>query len=157
MRTTELQSFIPFEGQSFKDYGELVDHVEKVSMDNLPQMDLPLTHRFAPGQYSREMFAPAGTLITSKIHAEEHFFFITQGRILVIEEEGYTILSAPCHGISKSGARRIGLVIEDVIWTTVHSTSLVEDRNYTHEEMSELVKKIENQVIEPHTNKLLEV
>ena len=156
MRTTQLLPVLDFEGCDFNDYHDLVDHVEKHSIDTLPQLELPITHRFAPGQYSREMFAPAGTILTSKIHAHEHFFFLMQGKILVMEESGSRLISAPYHGISKAGARRIGLVLEHVVWTTVHNSDLVEDKEYSEDEMRELAEQVENEVIVPRTNKLIE-
>lgn len=157
MQTTQLLPVFDFEGHNFKDYNDLVDHVEKHSIDNLPQLELPITHRFAPGQYSREMFAPAGTVLTSKIHAHTHFFFLMQGKILVMEESGSRLISAPYHGISEAGARRIGLVLEHVVWTTVHTTDLVEDKEYSEEEMRSLAERIESEVTVQRTNKLLEV
>lgn len=139
----------------FKTYDELVDHIEKQSVENLPQMELPLTHRITPGLYSREMFAPAGVLVTSKIHALEHQFFLLKGKILVIEESGYKLISAPYTGISKAGSRRVGLVLEDVIWTTVHATPLAEDKEYTEEEFIKTVEAIEAEVTIDRENKLL--
>lgn len=145
----ELNGFV------FETYDDLVDHIEKLSLDNLPQMELPLTHRITPGLYSREMFVPAGVILTSKIHAQEHQFFLMKGKILVLEEDGYKVLQAPCTGISKAGARRVGLVIEDVVWTTVHATSLAEDKIYTEEEFINVVQAIEKEVTIEHNNKLL--
>lgn len=157
MTTNELLPVLDFQGCEFKDYHELVDYVEKQSIDHLPQVKLPLTHRLAPGQYSREMFAPAGTLLTSKIHAQEHFFFLMKGKILVMEEDASYMLTAPIHSISMKSARRIGLVIEDTVWITVHATSLAEDKVYGEKEFREVISKIEDEVIEPHVNKLLTV
>lgn len=141
--------------KQFKDYDELVDYIEQQSMEKLEQMELPLTHRITPGLYSREMFAPAGVLITSAIHASEHQFFLMKGKILVSDESGTRIISAPFTGISTAGVRRVGLVLEDVIWTTVHATSLAEDKKYTEQEFIDTIKKIESEVTIPRENKLL--
>lgn len=142
-------------GKSFSDYNELVDYIEQQSVDNLPQMDLPLTHRLTPGLYSREMFAPSGIIITSAIHASEHQFFLMKGKILVMDESGSRVISAPFTGISKAGTRRVGFVLEDIVWTTVHATSLVEDKDYTQEEFIEVIERIENEVLVPRENKFL--
>lgn len=141
----------------FETYDDLVDKIEEMSLDKLPQMELPLTHRITPGLYSREMFAPAGTLITSKIHAVEHQFFLLKGKILVRDENGTKVISAPFTGISPAGARRVGLVLEDVIWTTVHATSLAEDKQYTEQEFIDLVERIEQEVTINRDNKLLNI
>lgn len=140
---------------NFKDYQELVDYIEKQSVDNLPQIELPLIHRIAPGIYTREMFAPSGVLITSAIHKHEHFFFLLKGKILVIDEDGYRIVTAPYQGLSKPGTRRVGLVLEDVVWTTVHPIDYIEDKKYTEEEYVNLVNRIEGDVLIPRENKLL--
>ena len=142
-------------GKKFDSYDDLVDHIEGACLDTLHQMDLPLTHRITPGLYSREMFAPAGVLITSKIHASEHQFFLMKGKILVVDESGYKVLTAPFTGISEAGVRRVGLVLEDVIWTTVHATDLAEDKVYDKEEFIEVVRLIEDEVTVDNKSKLL--
>lgn len=153
--TSQSLPVLDTSGKEFKDYHELVDYIEQQSVEKLPQMELPITHRITPGLYSREMFAPSGVFITSAIHAQEHQFFLLQGKILVMDENGSRILSAPYTGISEAGVRRMGFVLEDVIWTTVHPTSLAEDKKYTEEEFIDLVSKIYDEVTVPHDNKLL--
>ena len=44
-------------------------------------IDLPVTHRFTPGLYSREIFMPKGTFVTSKIHKTEHPLVILSGAL----------------------------------------------------------------------------
>lgn len=153
--TSHLLPVLNIKDKQFKTYDDLVDHIEKQSVENLEQMELPLVHRITPGLYSREMFAPAGVLITSEIHAQEHQFFVLQGKILVADESGSRVISAPFTGISKAGVRRVGVVLEDVIWTTVHATPLAEDKEYTQEEFISTVEKIRAEVTVHRENKLL--
>jgi len=84
----------------------------------------PLTHKFAPGMYVREIFIPKGTCVVGKIHKHDHPNFILKGEVLVItEHEGKEHLKAPLSIISKAGTKRIVLALEDTIWITVHATN----------------------------------
>lgn len=100
---------------------ELVDACERVMAENPTLFDPPLTHRFTPGLYVREIFIPAGTLLTSKIHKTEHPFVISQGVISVwSEDRGVEHLYAPHTGITKPGTRRVLYAHTDTVWTTFH-------------------------------------
>lgn len=92
-----------------------------------PQVDMPVTHRFTPGLYIREIFMPAlpgGTIVTSRIHLFEHPFVISKGKVMVwTEGEGNQLLVAPYTGVTKPHTRRILHVLEDTIWTTFHVTN----------------------------------
>lgn len=153
--TSQLLPVLDFSPGSFKTYDELVDHVEKAVVDNLPLMELPLVHRVTPGLYTREMFAPAGTFLTSLPHRTEHQFFVSQGEIIVYQDDKWQRFKAPCHGISKPGTRRMGFVVSDVIWTTIHATPLAEDKKYTQEEFIQLIGDIEKDVLDDRNNELL--
>lgn len=88
----------------------------------LPQVELPLTHRFAPGIYLREISMPADTIVIGHEHKTEHFNIVLTGRALVlIDGETHTI-TAPCTFISKPGVRKTLYIIEDMRWQTVHPT-----------------------------------
>jgi len=100
-----------------------VDRIEDC-LRKLPPVDCPLTHRFTPGLYIREIFMPKGTLLTSKIHKTEHPYVISKGRVSVwIDGVGVVQLSAPHCGITKPGTRRVIYVHEDCVWTTFHATN----------------------------------
>lgn len=143
--------------KQFKDYHELVDNLEKALVDNFDSIELPLAHTFTEGLYTREMIAKKGTLITSKIHTTDHQFIVSQGVILVFDEftSEWREIKAPYRGITRKGTRRIGYVIEDVVWTTMHATSLIEDREYSQDEFIDLLSKIENEIIDDRPNNLL--
>lgn len=109
-----------------------------------PAVEMPVTHRFTPGMYIREIFIPAGTLLTSAIHKTEHPFVISKGRIAVISEnEGRVIYEAPFTGITQPGTRRVLHAETDTIWTTFHATDETD------------VSKICLAILEPHVNPLL--
>lgn len=154
--TTEIASIIDIENKSFKDYNELIDHVEKSMVDHFDSIALPVAHTITPGLYTREMFAPKGVLITSKIHITDHQFIVSKGVIWIFDEgnKKWNRIEAPYRGITRKGTRRIGFVEEDVIWTTMHATPLVEDKSYTQDEFIKLVDDIEDSIIEKRTKHL---
>ena len=88
-----------------------------------PQVDMPVTHRFCDGMYVREIFMPAGTFCSSKIHLKQHPFVISKGRCRVwTDEQGVVELAAPYTGITQPGTRRFLHIIEDTVWVTFHIT-----------------------------------
>lgn len=90
----------------------------------MPQPDCPVTHRFTPGLYIREVFMPKGCIFMSKIHKTEHPFVLSKGSLSILTEGGEVLrLNAPHTGITKPGSRRIAAIHEDVIWTTFHPTN----------------------------------
>jgi hypothetical protein len=128
---------------------EVIDVVENI-IANQPQIECPVTHRFTPNMYIREVFVPAGTILTSEIHKEEHPHVLSLGKITMWDGEGGEItISAPYCGITKANARRVVLVHENCIFTTFHVTKAtnVEDAEkdifveYENTLMDEKVKK----------------
>lgn len=84
----------------------------------------PLKHSFADGVYVREIFIPAGAILTGKIHKHSHPNFLMVGKVEVFtEEDGLQILEAPLSMISKAGTKRVVRAITDTIWITVHVTN----------------------------------
>ena len=128
---------------------EVIDVVENI-IANQPQVECPVTHRFTPNMYIREVFVPAGTILTSEIHRNEHPHVLSMGKITMWDGEGGEIsVSAPYCGVTKANARRVVLVHEDCIFTTFHVTEAtnVEDAekdifvDYENVLMNEEVKK----------------
>lgn len=114
---------------------DLVDQFEEsIVGSGLPLNEFPVVHRFTPGLYIREIFMPAGSVLTSKIHKTEHPFVISQGIVSVwTPETGAITLKAPYTGITKPGTRRVLFIHEDTIWITFHvggeeSVEAIEDR-----------------------------
>lgn len=124
---------------------ERIDELEKTMLDNFPMVNCPLNHRFTNGLYVREIFMPAGSLITSKIHKTQHQYFILKGSVSVWIDEGEEVyLEAPYIGVTEPGTRRVLYVHEDCIWATAHP-------NPDNENEIE----IEERIIEKHDNPLL--
>lgn len=128
-----------------KTTNEKIDELEASMIENFPIIDCPLVHRFTDGLYVREIFMPAGSLITSKIHKTQHQYFILSGAVSVWIDEGEEVyLKAPYIGITEPGTRRVLYVWEDCIWATSHP-------NPDNENLNE----IEERIIEKHDNPLL--
>jgi len=106
--------------------------------------DFPLIHRFTPHLYSREIFMPAGSVLTSRVHRTEHQFVVSQGALWVYSDnDGPQRIEAPYAGITKPGTRRLLVIEEDTVWTTFHATELTD------------VEQIERTILEPCDNPLL--
>lgn len=86
-----------------------------------PQVEIKTTHHFAEGLYAREIFIPAGVLLTGKVHSGEHLNIVSQGEINVWTEDGMKTVCAPFTMVSRPGTKRVGLAIRDTVWTTIHA------------------------------------
>lgn len=88
----------------------------------MPQVEMPLNHTFADGQYGRSIFIPAGTLATTRIHLYGHIFVLSLGSVSTWEgaKLGWQFMAAPHIGTTSPGTRRIVYAHTDTIWTTMH-------------------------------------
>lgn len=98
-----------------------IEAVEKLLLD-LPQVDIPVTHRFAPGIYWREMTAPADAFIIGHRHKHATLNVLLKGRIKVFVNGKVQILCAPFVVVSQPGERKIAYCIDEVIWANAHPT-----------------------------------
>lgn len=115
------------------EYHEKIDELERL-MFAIGSVEMPIVHRFTPGMYIREMHAPAGALITSLLHKTEHPFVVSKGRQLVfVHGQGWIEVCAPYTGITKPGTRRIGITLEDTVWTTFHATDCTDPESFVKE------------------------
>lgn len=83
----------------------------------------PVKHTFADGCYVREIFNPANQLLVTKIHKKKHPFFLMQGEMSILTEEGVIKISAPHHGITLAGTKRVIYTHTDCVFVTVHGTN----------------------------------
>jgi quercetin dioxygenase-like cupin family protein len=112
-----------------------------------PQIHLPVTHRFAPGLYLREITIPKDSLLTSMEHLTEHFFVILEGKIEVHDHATGTseIISAGHIGRTMPGTRRALHALEDTRWATMHPTQETDPEVLTRT----LVKLPDNPLMPP--------
>ena len=111
-------------------YGEKIEDVGRVWAE-LPQVSCPLTHRFTPGMYIREIFMPKGTMVISRKHLTEHPFIVAKGHASVMTESGIEHFRAPYCGITKPGTQRVLNIHEDCVWITCHVTNETDPERIT--------------------------
>jgi hypothetical protein len=110
--------------------------------------ELPLFHEFTNspqgGIYTRTIYIPQGTLLTSQVHDTCHPFFVMMGDILVwSKEHGTTRYTAPDRGITTPGTRRLLYALESTVWITIHAW------NGPHDP-----RLVEAEILRPHPNSL---
>lgn len=135
----------------------MIDEAEAILVQ-LPKVECPLKHSFTPGLYIREIFMPAGTLLTSKIHKTEHPFIVSKGKLNVFLNGEMQYIEAPYRGVTKPGTRRVIYILEDCIWTTFHPLPYItgEENNLSDEDIKRITDSIESEIIEFHDNPLLD-
>jgi hypothetical protein len=75
-------------------------------------VELPTRHHFAPGQYARELFIPAGTYLTGARHKHAHL--VTFVGDITVWTEGAKVRFTGCHTLqSLPGAKRVGYAHAD--------------------------------------------
>ncbi len=116
----EVGNFVPYEVAGAAT-NEQIEQVEAKFL-NLPQVDCPLTHRFAPGIYIREILMPAGAFIIGHEHKTKHFNIVLSGRALVMINGRPMTVDAPHTFVSEPGVRKVLYILEDMRWQTVHPT-----------------------------------
>lgn len=103
---------------------EQLRELERVMLETLPPAEAPVTHHYAHGVYGREMFIPAGTVLTGKIHRFSTLNFLMQGEITVTTPEGVKRICAPAIFTSQPNCKKVGFAHTDVVWVNVHPTKL---------------------------------
>lgn len=87
-----------------------------------PQADCPVTHRFGPGVYIREVHMPAGAFIIGHRHKTTHLNVMLTGRLGLLNDDGTeTEMVAPRTFVAQPG-RKAAYIYEDVIWQNIHAT-----------------------------------
>ena len=86
------------------------------------QLEIPVTHTFAPGVYMREVRMPAGAFVIGHCHNTEHLNVVMTGRASVLMEGKVHQIVGPCVIKSAVNVRKVLYIHEDMIWATVHPT-----------------------------------
>jgi len=111
------------EGLSRLEIREVILSMEK-ALSDLPQVEPPLVHHFAPDAYGREIRLPADSLVIGKIHNHAHINVVSLGECTVLTEQGVKNIKAPLTFVSEPGTKRAVYTHpgSDVVWTTIHVT-----------------------------------
>lgn len=91
-------------------------------MLTMPQVNCPVRHMFAPGQYIRELCMEKGTLAIGHRQRLPHLNVLVKGAVRMLNEDGtITEVRAPMVFVAPPG-RKVGLVLEDVQWLNIYAT-----------------------------------
>jgi hypothetical protein len=103
-------------------YAKRIESVEAKAL-NMPQLECPVDHQFAPGVYLRQITMPAGSFVIGHQHNTEHFNIVLKGRAAVLADGELLHVVAPCTFVSKPGVRKVLYIFEEMVWATVHPTT----------------------------------
>jgi len=93
-------------------------------MKHLPQIDLEVRHHFADGCYARELIIPKGTALVGALHKTNHHFTVSKGCVVVNNGKSRKKLTAPYHGQTYAGEKKLIIALDDSVFTTYHVTNL---------------------------------
>ena len=100
---------------------------------DISEGELPLTHTFSDGVYAREIFMPKGMFVVGHVHNTTHLNIVSTGKALVMIDGEMVEITTPYTFESKAGTRKVLYILEDMFWTTIHTTNetnieILEDR-----------------------------
>lgn len=132
-----------------------IEALEDVMLE-LPQVECPLEHHFAPGLYARQITIPAGVMCTGKIHKDDDISVLLEGVIDVLTPDGFKRMVGPCTFVSKAGVKKLGYAHTQTVWTTIHHNPTDETDVETLEgmlvhndkELAEVLAGLETQLLE---------
>lgn len=96
-----------------------IEGVAKILL-TLPQVEMPVIHRFSPGLYIREMSVPAGTMAIGHYQKFEHLNIMLKGKVKMLNDNGtMSEMSAPLMFTGKPG-NKFGYIMEDMVWQNIY-------------------------------------
>lgn len=99
-----------------------VERIEDALLKQGAECNCPLTHRFAPGVYLREIFMEKGLFVIGHEHKTEHFNIVLSGRASVLMNGHVEHIKGGDVFTSQPGVRKVLVIHEDMRWQTVHPT-----------------------------------
>jgi len=94
----------------------------EAAVQQLPQCHIGVKHYFADGVYLREMSAPAGAVVTGKIHKYSQINVLSQGTMSVVFGDKAERVSAPFTISAPAGSKRAFFCHTDCVWSTILGT-----------------------------------
>ena len=86
------------------------------------QIESEAKHHRIKGVYARELFIPAGTLLTGKIHNFESIGILAQGRLRITNGTDSIVVEAPYITVDQPGIKRLGYAETDCTFICIHRT-----------------------------------
>lgn len=96
----------------------------------LPQVEIPVVHRYSGGIYAREIIIPADTLLTGRIYKDDHFDVMVYGDVTVSSDDGLKRLQGFNIFPSKQGKKRAGYTHSETKWITFCSSKEMLNEEY---------------------------
>lgn len=96
--------------------------MENKGLQLLSPSDFATGDVFSEGVYARTVTMPKGQLIIGKKHKTRHLNIISQGKAWVWLNGVKQYIEAPCIMESLENTRKVLIIEEDMVWTTVHPT-----------------------------------
>ena len=108
------------------------DKIEALESEwaKLPQVSIPVVHRYSGGIYAREIIIPAGTLLTGRIYKGDHFDVMVYGDVTVSSDEGKKRLTGFNIFKGNCGKKRAGYAHADTKWLTFCSVEEMDEDDY---------------------------
>lgn len=97
-------------------------HELERAIATLPPVELRTEHVFAKGVYVRQLWIPAGTFLTGKLHKTEHVSICAMGEISVLTPTGMKRVKAPYTVVCPAGTKRAAYAHTDTLWINIHPT-----------------------------------
>lgn len=121
--------------------------IEAAASNPSIQFEPKITHYQIEGVYVREMFIPAGTLLTGKVHNKENISILSQGEIKIATGEYFTYIKAPHVMIDPPGTKRIGYAVTDCTFTNVFRTDTTDIKELEAEITSDSFEDFEKRLL----------
>lgn len=86
-------------------------------VNEVPQVDCPVRHFFAPGLFAREITIPAGVTLIGAVHKTENLAVLSKGRLLLATPAGPVEIAAPHTLTVLPGDKNSATALEESVWT----------------------------------------
>ena len=104
------------------------DRIEQLEdiLHNCEQLEIPVTHGYKEGMYTREILIKKDTVLVGKVHKHDYIDIMLSGDITVVTTTGvkrytgYNILDG------SAGRKRAGYAHEDTRWLTIHNVDEID-------------------------------
>jgi hypothetical protein len=112
--------------EKIEKFNELLKLQQGVVLHHTKEMEdmFPLKHNIENGMYTREIFMPKGSLVSSFIHKQNHPSFFMSGDMSLLMDTGEVKrVKAPEVIMTETGTQRIAYMHEDCTWVCVYRTN----------------------------------
>ncbi len=116
---------------------EAIERVEEIMLA-MPQVACNVRHIFAPGLYLRELTMAAGTVAIGHGQRRAQVNIFLRGAVRILNGDRSIELRAPLTYVGAAG-RKIGIVLEDIVWLNVYPNPS-DERDIDKLEAEHLVK-----------------